>query len=208
MRPFVWLPLAGMMLAVSAPAQEAPRAEISAAFSFSRVEAGRELSDADLYGWNVSVTGNLNSWFGLTADVAGHYGSILYDTGISRHSFHVGPRVAFRGSDRKVIPFVHALFGSVRAHRDVSNPPLGSPLPVSSADETAFSTVLGGGIDFVMTRRLALRLIQADYLVTRFDEASGIVCIQSITTPCPTTKAGTQDNLRLSFGVTLHFGKE
>jgi len=208
MRKSTWLPCAGMLLAASAPAQDVPRVEAFAGYSFSRVEAGKDLSDINLNGWNLAVTANLNSWLGVTADVSGHYGSLAFDTDLSRHAFLIGPQLTYRNGDGRLRPFAHALFGGVRAHRGTTNAPLGSPLPVSSAGETAFGMVLGGGVDHTLNERLAIRLIQAEYLMTRFDEASGIVCIQTITTPCPTTRGGTQNNLRLSVGVSYRFGRE
>jgi opacity protein-like surface antigen len=189
-------------------AQDTPKAEIFGGYSYQRADAGAGLSGIHLNGWNASVTGNINSWFGVTADFSGQYGSTLFDTPVNRHSFLFGPRFTYRGGGGKIIPFVHTLFGAVRAHRGVGNAgPLGSPLPLlPPASETAFGAVWGGGVDYKVNDRVAIRLIQADYTLTRFDEASGIVCIQSLTTPCPTTQAGTQHNVRLSFGVVLRFG--
>jgi len=47
--------------------------------------------------------------------------------------------------------------------------------------------MLGGGVDFALTDRIAIRPIQADYLMSRF--------------------LGTrQDNIRLSAGIVLRFG--
>ena len=208
MRKCRWLPCAGMLLAVSARAQEVPRVEAFAGYSYSRVEAGRDLSDINLSGWNLAVTANVNSWFGVTADVSGHYGSLESGADISRYSFFIGPQLTSRTSDGRMSPFAHVLFGSARAHRGTSSAPLGSPLPVSAARETALGMVLGGGIDHAVNERFAIRLLQAEYLMTQFDEASGIVCIQTITTPCPTTRGGTQNNLRISVGAIYRLGRE
>lgn len=35
---------------------------------------------------------------------------------------------------------------------------------------TTFATALGGGVDITVNRHLAVRLIEADYLLTRFRE--------------------------------------
>ncbi len=209
MRRSVGVLIAVLLLAVSAQAQDTPKAEVFAGYSFSRAEAGGGLSGINLNGWNAAITGNVNSWFGITADFSGHYGSTLLDAPINRHSFLFGPKLTYRGGDAKVSPFAHALFGAVRAHRGIANLPLGSPLPLlPAATETAFGMALGGGVDYKVNDRVAIRLIQAEYLMTRFEEASGIVCIQTITTPCPTTQTGTQNNLRLSFGMNFRFGKK
>ena len=58
-----------------------------------------------------------------------------------------------------------------------------------SKPEERFGAYLGGGFDVKVRSNVALRLIQADYLMTRF---SGI----------------RQDNLRLSAGIVFLLGKK
>ena len=192
-----------MLCAGSAWAQNVPKAEIFGGYTYSRVERGTGLSGINLNGWNAGVTGNVNSWLGIIADFNGHYGT-LAATSMNRHSFLFGPRLTYRGND-KVSPFVHFLFGGVRANHGITPPgPILPQLPPAS--ETAFGVVLGGGVDYNVSNHVAIRIVQADYVLTRFAESSGIVCIQSITTPCPTTQTGTQNNVRLSFGVVWRIG--
>jgi opacity protein-like surface antigen len=201
--------LVALLFVAVAQSQDVPKAEVFGGYSYHRADAGSGLSRINLNGWNATVTGNINSWFGITADFSGQYGTSLFDTAINRHSFLFGSRFTHRGDSGRINPFVHTLFGAVRAHRSLGNPgPLGSPLPLlPAASETAFGMALGGGLDVRVNDRFAIRVVQADYLMTRFGESSGIVCIQSITTPCPTTQAGTQHNVRLAFGGVWRFGK-
>jgi hypothetical protein len=53
----------------------------------------------------------------------------------------------------------------------------------------AFAADFGGGVDLSLNRRFSLRLIQADYLLTTFDNGSN----------------NHQNNLRISAGVVIHF---
>jgi len=79
-----------------------------------------------------------------------------------------------------VVPFAHALLGAVRGssnYLDISKPAV------------HFAVAVGGGIDVKLTDRVALRLIQADYLMTRFSSTR-------------------QDNIRLSAGIVLRFGRK
>src|SRR5215831_16686848 len=49
---------------------------------------------ANLNGWDVSLTENVNKWFGGTLDASGHYGSPLQSgttTGQQVHSLSYGP---------------------------------------------------------------------------------------------------------------------
>lgn len=192
--------LSGLVVLLSLPAaaQDTPSAEVFGGYSYSSLETGSGLDRLSLNGWNASVSGNVSRWLGVVGDVSGHYGS---QASVNRniHSFLFGPRFSYREKGR-ITPFVHALFGTARAHRESSG-------TGPAQTETKFSMALGGGLDVHATDSLALRIVQADYLLTRFDEASGIVCIQSITTPCPTTRTGTQHNFRFSAGVVFRFGK-
>jgi hypothetical protein len=49
----------------------------------------------------------------------------------------------------------------------------------------------GGGLDWNASRHLSVRLFQAEYLMTRL----------------PNAVNNNQNDLRLTFGVVLHFGK-
>jgi len=54
----------------------------------------------------------------------------------------------------------------------------------------------GGGFDFRLSRRMSIRPIQADYLLTHFNEFDTFQL---------NTSNSTQNNLRLSTGVVFHF---
>jgi hypothetical protein len=142
------------------------------------------------------LTGNFNRFFGLEADVSDHYNTppkfpTSYSNGLS---FLFGPHFAFRG-DPRVHRFVHALLGGTRGSRTPQVfVPAGQACPVSGCpplgplEQTAFTAALGGGVDVRATRILWIRVIQADYLRAYFS-------------------SNTQNNLRLSFGVVLRFGR-
>ncbi|MBI2816240.1 MAG: hypothetical protein HYX72_04810 [Acidobacteria bacterium] len=122
----VLLVLAG---AVSANAQTevgvTPKAEWFANYSFARVGSGSGF-DAGNYnwGWNTAFVGNVNRWLGIVTDFSGHYGhqpirnGLGATVGSNLHTFMIGPRFTSRQSDRYT-PFVHALFGAARIHRDI-----------------------------------------------------------------------------------------
>jgi hypothetical protein len=56
----------------------------------------------------------------------------------------------------------------------------------------AFAAIFGGGVDLRATRRFSVRLIDADYLLTTFDNGSN----------------NHQNNLRISAGVVVHIGEK
>jgi len=56
---------------------------------------------------------------------------------------------------------------------------------------SAFAANLGGGVDWRASRRFSVRLLEADYLVTTFDNGVN----------------DHQNSLRLGAGVVMRFGK-
>ena len=126
-----------------ASAQDHPKAELFGGYQYTHLHP-----DINASGWNTSITGNFSSWFGLTADVSG-----AYKNGGRLHTVMVGPTISFRQSD-KVTPFVHVLVGAG----------FGSG---NGGTKTAFETAVGGGLDVKVNRHVAIRMVQADWLIFR-----------------------------------------
>src|SRR6266849_10548274 len=95
---------------VWAQGEEFPRAEVFAGYSYASLDRGSQFDRLNLNGWAASVNGNLNGYFGLIGDFAGHYGSNFH-----LHEFLFGPTVSLR--TRNVTGFAHFLIGSARLTR-------------------------------------------------------------------------------------------
>ena len=186
-------------LPMAAMAQETPNVEVFGGYSYFRTNAGRALSN-DLHGWNASVAANLNSWFGLVVDVSGHYDSqssastivqpgfppvsFRFDLHRNIHTILVGPRFSYRKME-KITPFAHILFGGARLHSKTESNGI---VDISfSGNDTAFAAAAGGGLDVKLTKSIALRVIQAEYVLTNFG-------------------GQTQNNGRASVGIVFRFG--
>lgn len=164
---------------------DGPRVEAFGGFSYLRTDV--DVGDADAFGWNAAIEGNVNSWFGLEADFSGHYRSFSFTSPIGFLStnfdlslFLFGPRFTFRQAGRAE-PFAHALFGAAHAGASV-----GAPGGFAAGD-TAAAAALGGGLDVRANRLFAIRALQADYVYTRFGGDG-------------------QNHLRISTGVVFRFG--
>lgn len=158
-------------------AQDTPKVEVFGGYSYAGTGS---------HGLAASVAGNLNDWFGLTAEVGGHY-SKFTDQGftekIQTHSVLFGPRFSLR-RNKKVVPFVHALIGA--AHLKTETNEFG---PLVSFSDNSLQTALGGGLDIRVNDRFAVRAFQVDYLRTSFfDEI--------------------QNKGRISAGVVIRFGRK
>jgi hypothetical protein len=174
----------GILLLVPASvfADEAPKAEVFGGYSLFHTIS----PENSLHGWNASVTGNVNSWFGVVGDFSGHYASpslriltVSIPTGLERtaYCFLVGPQFAYRGSN-SVVPFAHVLFGGLRSSEGLFG---------FNYSNTAMATAIGGGIDLRLSDTIAIRAIQADYVMAR-------------------SEGEVQNNVRLSAGVIFRFG--
>jgi len=99
------------------------------------------------HGWNGSITGNVNKWFGVTADFSGHYGGSIDEDGFDEkqrvHSYLFGPRVAAR--KKRVMAFAHALFGVSTLRTELTG--FGQRFVFS---DTGFGLVLGGGFTSIL----------------------------------------------------------
>ena len=150
-----------LMLATSTTvfAQDVPKAELFGGYSWA---------GGNFHGWNSSITGNVNKWFGIVGDLSGHYGSELDGTiriNEDAHSFLVGPRISLRG--KRLNTFTYAVFGATRFHQSATI----ADQKLSRSD-TGFSLAIGGGLDIKVSERIAIRAFQLDYFrPTFFGEA-------------------------------------
>ena len=133
-----------------------PRAEIFGGYSYARTNGGLNLN-----GWEASVSGNLSSYLGIVGDISGHYSS-EYEANAHFYTFLGGPRFFYRG--KRATAFGHAMFGVTHLGAGVDI--LGFSLGLS---DTVFAMAFGGGLDLNVSKRLAVRAIQVDYLPIRWE---------------------------------------
>jgi hypothetical protein len=161
----------GSLLPLTAGAQD--KFELFGGYSYMRVDATPAFnpgsSGFNLNGWELAGQYKFMDWLGGVADFDGHYGS---PSGVSTsiNTFLFGPQVSW---PTRVSPFAHILIGG--AH--VSTGPF---------SDTSFAVAIGGGIDTRLVHGIYWRIIEGDYLPTRFF-------------------GNTQNNARLSTGIVLKF---
>jgi hypothetical protein len=156
-----------------------------------------------LNGGSATVAFNLNRYLGLVADFGGYGDTQLRLTGAegapprvaaasgAAYTYLSGPRLSYRKYNR-ITPFAQVLFGGVHATEVTLSGCTGSlcsPLPT----QNSFAIAAGGGFDIGVLRHVSVRAIQAEYIMTRFGDLS-------------TEMSTTQNDLRLSSGLVLHFG--
>ncbi len=162
MRKLILMALLTGLLRAPAFAQ---RVEIFGGAQFEHLE-----SSYNAAGWNASVTGNFKHVLGITGDFSGVYNSRRLNSSV--YTYTVGPVLTARLP--VVQPFVHALFGGATANG-------------SGVNSNAFAMLVGGGLDIGFRKGIGFRLVQADWLMTKFGD-------------------NTQENQgRVSAGIVLKF---
>jgi opacity protein-like surface antigen len=112
-----------------------------------------------LNGGSGSISYNPFPILGVVADVGFYHTGSAAGVPVTLNiaSYMFGPKVAFPLG--RFTPFAHALFGAV--HGAAAAPGFGS------TSGNNFATTLGGGLDVKIAPHLAVRLIQADYMLIR-----------------------------------------
>lgn len=204
-----------------------PASQLAPSFNATPAEADAGFSDAFesarwQKGFNASATYYVSRRFGLTADFAYARGDdtrsipnnplFFEDTSRGRrrsYSLLFGPQAKFRRG--RVEPFAHALFGATRLRNSVTLSIQGGGGEVSTLrlrdEHTAFSAALGGGVDVGLTRHVALRAIQVEYLpVFTRDRDARLVAPTAAgadgnSLGLTTFNGSRRDGLRVSFGI-------
>ena len=188
MRKLIGLMLLLGLFSLAAVAQENySKAEVFGGYQYTRFGSPCSgCSGANANGWDTSLTGNLNNWFGVAADFSGAYAS---PSGVALHTYTYtfGPQVTMRRGGG-FTPFAHALFGGFHTSADFSSL-FGSG---ATASTNGFAFMLGGGADVKIAKSMDLRAIQFDWLSLHDNDLA---------------RLGTSlnKNVRIATGVVLHF---
>ena len=163
-------------------------------------------------GWSAEAQYNANRWVGVVADFGGRYGNPIISAsnltlgGLPKgtgYSFLAGPVLTYRNKS-KLTPYIHVLFGYDRVSLSASTITGGtSSIPTTATTYTDAAVALGGGFDFKVSRRFAVRLAQVDGFYTThnlnrfYDNVFDSTIIYGLATH--------QHNIRVSSGVVVHF---
>jgi opacity protein-like surface antigen len=150
-----------------------PKMEVFGGYAYFNCDTGDSDLSCNLNGWDLSAAFNANSYMGIVADFGGVYGREAGEAYIDVHSYLFGPKFAFR--KEKVTPFAQALFGAATFG--------------NSENVNAFAMTLGGGLDFDATEKMAIRLAQVEYFLTRNNDV-------------------TSHNFRYSAGIVFKLGEK
>jgi len=180
--------LAALLLCTAAGhGQGASPVEVSLGYSYVHANAPPgQCGCFNMNGGSGAFAVSLGHGLSAVADVGGYFQNNVVGAGrsLTIETSLFGPRYSYRRS-KKWTPFAQVLAGGAHG----SGTLYGSA--TTSGSVNGFSMSAGGGLDWRAGRNVSLRLFQAEYLMTRL----------------PNYANNNQNDLRLTFGVVLHFGK-
>jgi hypothetical protein len=147
-------------------------------------------------GWTIAGTYNVTNYFGATAEFSGQYVGDFFGVNASFtnrpfrthvYNFLFGPTLTYR-KNAKITPFTHVLVGD-------SHGTILTEGPAFSVTRDAFALAAGGGVDYKIGHRLAVRLAQFDYIYTSFDFNNDIYNVSGLPT--------SQNHFRYSAGIVI-----
>ena len=168
-----------------APGQLLPRFEVSGGYSYLDFHPGDIFNSFGGHGATGSFTYNATRYLGLTGEIGGYnYQRNIGGNQVqgSLTSFLFGPRLNLRKFDH-FVPFGEMLIGASRAGVELTG----------GDQQSTFAFAPGGGVDVVITKNLAWRFAELNYMMTNF---AGPALASN----------GRQNNLRLGSGVVYRFG--
>jgi opacity protein-like surface antigen len=208
-----------LLCGIPALAQEYPKTELFMGYEFVRFNPSLASSgnpSVNMHGGGGSVGINFTNMFGLKAEFTGAGigdNKVCSSTGLNclTRSFNFftymfGPQITFR-QNPKVQPFFHVLFGGAYSnyYADIKSSGTISTGPtMQDAGKQAFALAAGGGIDVKVSDKVAIRLAQFDYFMTRF---SGRYVDTAGTGSVGGLEINNQNNFRYMAGINIHIGK-
>jgi opacity protein-like surface antigen len=159
--------------------QVTPKVEVGLNYSWFHVSSTNRDLERTGNGGSGSFEYNLNKNFGLVADIGGYANTRVNDRLLT---YLFGPRYNWRHS--RLNPYAQVLFGGAYVW---------SNLNTAANTKNAFAMAAGGGLDYGLTRHIAINPIQVEYVLTKFNSTDRF--------------GGVQNDIRYSAGVVFRFGE-
>lgn len=176
MRRFVWALVAAMMFGSFAYSQET-KVELTGDYSYFRANPGLPsyFNSQNLNGGGGQVSYYFTPNIALAADLQG-YGSYTQCTKPTApingcasgnlFTYMFGPQVKARTG--KFQPFAEVLLGGAHSNFYGNACNKAGICGSKSPSNNAFSMAVGGGVDIAMSEKISIRLVDADFDLTRF----------------------------------------
>ncbi len=203
-----------LLLGSAAFAQDYPKIETAPAFMYIRTSGsltntfvvnGQVINNVPALncagggGWTAY---NVSSLVGIAMDLGGcKIFSNAYGAGNtvdgSEFTYLFGPRFTYRSSSR-FEPFFEVNFGGMRASLTCKSSAVNCVTATggNTYSKNAFAMTVGGGFQIKMSKKVSLRLVQLEYLYTRFGNSCALAACNN---------NNNQNSLRLKSGIVLNW---
>ena len=172
--------------AAAAPAQEQPKLDIGVTFTAEASLKANTSQNFWMEGGSIELGANVWKGWGIAADITVAQGSSIGNSGVplSLQTAAFGPRYRWHAKQKWSI-YGQVLLGEANAFHTLVPTPSGA-----ATDGNSMALQIGGGVDFRLRERFALRLLDAGWLRTQIPNATN----------------DAQNTLRLGAGVVMRFG--
>ncbi len=177
-----------LMMGMTSFAQHTPSAEAGADYNYVRANAPPDACGCfSMHGGNAWFALNFTRSFAAVAEFSSQRASDIGASGqnLTLTSYLFGPRYSWRRSEH-FVPFGQVLLGGAHASGSFASNTSGF-----AGSSNAFGLIAGGGLDIAVTPHLAIRVLEADYYRTQFNNGFN----------------DRQNNLRLGAGIIFRFGE-
>ena len=168
-----------LLLGMTAWAQDVPKVEIPLGFSMINVHPNlAPITSFNVFGGGGQIDFNFGNVFGIKADLMGYTQGSGLRNQLTEHglasgqangnmfTYMFGPQV--KKHSGKFQPFGEALFGSAHTNAYATILTAEGRLLQGQGSNSGFAMALGGGLDLQLSKHIALRPVEVDYLFTRF----------------------------------------
>jgi hypothetical protein len=168
-------------------AQQPNRLDLSATYIAERSLKANTSQNFWLQGGSIELGANVYHGWGIAADVTGTHAGSIGTSGIplSLVTATFGPRYRWH-ADRRLSLYGEGLVGEANGFRSIFPTPAGS-----QPEANSLATQVGGGIDYRLSNRLAIRCLDAAWSRTQL----------------PNSTNNTQNTLQLAAGVVWKFAR-
>jgi opacity protein-like surface antigen len=186
-------------VAATGPLHEYPKAEVAFGYSFVNVHPNiQPITSFNVNGGGAAFVYNASRLIGIKAeftDYTGGGGAQLRALGFNGNvsgnifTYLFGPQV--KKHSGRFQPFGEALFGAAHSGTFASIYDDIHGISGAGNSNNSFAMELGGGLDIPVTKRISVRPVEVDYLLTRFGAQN---------------YSASQNNFRYMVGVNIGFG--
>lgn len=164
------------------------RLDLAATYSAERSLKSNTSQNFWMQGGSVELGANVWHGLGVAADVTGTHASSIGTSSVplSLVTVTFGPRYRWH-ADHRIAIYGEGLIGEANGFRSLFPTKAGQ-----QPDANSFASQVGGGVDYRLSDRFAIRVLDAAWLRTQL----------------PNSTDNVQNILRLSAGIVLRFGRQ